>query len=223
MRILVVEDDNLVARGLKQGLMQAGYTVDLAESAESAEASLSDEEFDLALVDIGLPKADGLTLTGRLRARNDRLPVLVLSARGGMADTVKGLDVGADDYMAKPFRLPELCARIRALIRRANAVADVWLRHDGLALCPASRTATLNGRPVELTKSEWAILEILLMASPNVVNKNRLVQGLAGWDKDITPNAVEVHVSRLRAKLTEGGIEIRTVRGIGYRVDAPTS
>ncbi|MFO1340796.1 MAG: response regulator [Burkholderiaceae bacterium] len=221
MRILVVEDDGLVAAGLKQGLTRAGYTVDVAPSAEAAEACVKDESFDLAVVDIGLPQADGLTLIRRWRAEGRALPVLVLSARSSMEDTISGLDVGADDYLGKPFRLPELVARMRALIRRSHAVADTTLRHGALVLDTATHAATLAGAPLELTPREWAILEILLLASPNVVSKDRLVQGLAGWDKDITPNAVEVHVSRLRAKLGIGGIEIRTVRGIGYRLDAP--
>lgn len=220
MRILVVEDDNLVASGIKQGLSQAGYTVDVAESAEAAEDSLQGEAFDLAVVDIGLPRTDGLTLIRRLREQGNPLPILVLTARGSMEDTISGLDVGADDYMTKPFRLPELSARIRALIRRSHAIADTCLHHNGLTLDTSSRTATLGGAPLELTRREWAILEALLMASPNVLSKDRLVQTLAGWDKDITLNAIEVYVSRLRAKLVEGHIEIRTVRGIGYRIDA---
>ncbi|MEK8030349.1 response regulator [Ideonella sp. DXS29W] len=221
MRLLVVEDDGLVAAGLKQGLTRAGYTVDVAGSAEAAEASVKNESFDLAVVDIGLPGSDGLTLIRRWRSEGRALPVLVLSARSSMEDTISGLDVGADDYLGKPFRLPELAARIRALIRRAHAVAETVLRHGALQLDTATHSATLAGAPLELTPREWAILEILMLASPNVVSKDRLVQGLAGWDKDITPNAVEVHVSRLRAKLGIGGIEIRTVRGIGYRLDAP--
>lgn len=222
MRILVVEDDGLVASGLKQGLSQAGYTVDVAASAEAADVSLQSERYDLALVDVGLPGTDGLTLIRRLRTRGDAMPVLVLSARGSMEDTISGLDVGADDYMAKPFRLPELVARIRALIRRSNSMTDTCLRHDGLILDTGSHAATLNGSPLDLTNREWAILETLLTASPNVVSKDRLVQNLAGWDRDVTPNAIEVHVSRLRAKLAAGQIEIRTVRGIGYRIDAPS-
>lgn len=221
MRILVVEDDGLVAAGLKQGLARAGYTVDVAVSAEAAGACLQREAVDLAVVDIGLPGADGLSLIRQWRQQGLALPVLVLSARSSMEDTISGLDVGADDYLGKPFRLPELVARVRALIRRSHAVADSCLRHGPLLLDTAAHTATLAGQPLELTPREWAILEILLLASPNVVNKDRLMQGLAGWDKDITPNAVEVHVSRLRAKLALGGIEIRTVRGIGYRLDAP--
>ncbi|HJW26799.1 MAG TPA: response regulator transcription factor [Rhodocyclaceae bacterium] len=223
MRLLIVEDDALVALGLKQSLSKAGYTVDLATSAEQAERFLAAEKFDLALVDIGLPKADGLALIRQLRGRGSAIPVLVLSARGSLEDTISGLDVGADDYMTKPFRLPELVARIRALIRRSHAVAHEELCHRDLVLNTSERMATLAGAPLDLTNREWAILEALLMASPKVVSKDGLVQRLAGWDKDMTPNAVEVHVSRLRAKLQPGNIEIRTVRGIGYRVDAEQS
>ncbi len=222
MRILIVEDDDLVASGIKQGLVQAGYTADMANSAEAAERSLKVETFDMAVVDIGLPGLDGLSFIRKLRTRDDPIPVLVLSARASMEDTVKGLDVGADDYMVKPFRLPELIARIRALIRRSNALTDASLRHGSLSMNTATRVATLEEQPLELTNREWAILETLLMASPSVVSKDRLVQSLAGWDKDITPNAIEVHVSRLRAKLAAGKIEIRTVRGIGYRMDPET-
>ena len=220
MRVLVVEDDDLVAQAIKQGLMQAGFTVDLTGSAEQAEAFLREENFDLAVIDIGLPKSDGLTLIRQLRLRGETLPVLVLTARGGMEDMVSGLDVGADDYMAKPFRLPELVARIRALIRRSHSVADSCIRHDSLVLDSGRHSATLLGSPLDLTNREWAILETLLLSSPKVVSKDKLIQGIAGWDKEITPNAVEVHVSRLRTKLSPGNIEIRTVRGIGYRIDA---
>ncbi len=223
MRILIIEDDELVASGLKQGLLQQGYTVDVAISAEMAETFVAAEPFDMALVDIGLPKADGLHFIRQLRSRGNHLPVLVLTARESMEDTIRGLDAGADDYMTKPYRLPEVAARMRALIRRSNAVTDACLRHNGLSLDTATRTASLDGEALELTNREWAILEMLLMASPAVVSKEKLVQSLAGWDKDITANAIEVHVSRLRNKLATGNIVIRTVRGIGYRVDAPVN
>ncbi|MBL8405058.1 MAG: response regulator transcription factor [Dechloromonas sp.] len=223
MRILIVEDDHLVAQGLKEGLQQLGYTCDVAHSAEEAEVCICDEEFDIALVDISLPKADGLSFIRQLRSRSNPLPALVLTASGSMDDTVRGLDAGADDYMIKPYRLPEVAARIRALIRRSNAIADACLCHDGVCLDTRSHTATLNGAELDLTNREWAILEMLLMASPAVVSKDKLVQRLAGWDKDITPNAIEVHLSRLRQKLSSGSIVIRTVRGIGYRVDAPNN
>ena len=221
MRILVVEDEPLVAQGLKQGLEQLRYTVDVASSAEEAESFVQYESFDMALVDIGLPKADGLHFIRQLRARGQNLPILVLTARDSMDDTIRGLDAGADDYMTKPYRLPEIAARIRALIRRSNAIADACLRHNGLCLDTRSHTATLDEIPLELTNREWAILELLLMASPAVVSKDKLVQSLAGWDSDITQNAIEVHISRLRGKLSSGNIVIRTIRGIGYRVDAP--
>jgi len=221
MRILIVEDEPLVAQGLKQGLEQLRYTVDVASSAEEAESFVQYESFDMALVDIGLPKADGLHFIRQLRARGQNLPILVLTARDSMDDTIRGLDAGADDYMTKPYRLPEIAARIRALIRRSNAIADACLRHNGLCLDTRSHTATLDEVPLELTNREWAILELLLMASPAVVSKDKLVQSLAGWDSDITQNAIEVHISRLRGKLSSGNIVIRTIRGIGYRVDAP--
>ncbi len=219
MRILVVEDDSLVASGIKQGLTNASYTVDIARNAASAERYLREEHFDLAVVDIGLPDTDGLTLVQQLRRRKMHLPVLVLTARGSMEDTIVGLDTGADDYMTKPFRLPELIARIRALIRRAHSIISTELQHDQLILNTGSHTATLQGKPLFLTKREWTILETLLLASPRVVSKDKLLQNLTGWDKNITPNAIEVHVSRLRAKIEPGGIEIRTIRGIGYRID----
>lgn len=223
MRILIVEDDRLVAQGLKEGLQQLGYTCDVAHSAEEAEICVTDEVFDMALVDISLPRADGISFIRNLRNRGHSLPALILTASGSMDDTVRGLDSGADDYMTKPYRLPEVAARIRALIRRSNAIADACLRHDGLCLDTRSHAATLNGERLDLTNREWAILEMLLMASPAVVSKDKLVQSLAGWDKDITSNAIEVHLSRLRQKLLAGSIVIRTVRGIGYRVDAPSN
>jgi DNA-binding response OmpR family regulator len=219
MRVLIVEDDPMLARSLKQGLQQAGFTVDVATSAEEADGMVGDESFDIALVDIGLPGADGLALIQRLRAAGNRVPVMVLTARGGMEDTVRGLDAGADDYLAKPFRLPEVLARMRALTRRSHALASSRIEHGALVLDTRSHRAEIAGEALDLTNREWAILEQLLMMSPAVVSKDRLVQSLAGWDKDITPNAIEVHVSRLRAKIAPARVVIRTVRGIGYRVD----
>lgn len=223
MRVLIVEDDKLVAEGLKDGLKQLNYTVDVAFTAEQAENCISSENFDIALVDIGLPKADGLQFIRQLRSQGQCVPVLILSARDSMEDTIHGLDAGADDYLTKPYRLPEVAARMRALLRRTKAVTDACLRHDGLCLDTASRSATLNDEALDLTNREWAILEMLMLSCPAVVSKDRLVQSLAGWDKDITSNAIEVHLSRLRQKLLAGSIVIRTVRGIGYRVDAPSN
>ena len=209
----------MLAQSLKQGIHHAGFTVDVAASAEQAAGMVGSEAFDIALVDIGLPGADGLALVQQLRAAGNRLPVMVLTARDGMEDTVRGLDAGADDYLAKPFRLPEVLARMRALLRRSHALASSRIEHGALVLDTRSRRAAIAGEDLDLTNREWAILEQLLMMSPAVVSKDRLVQSLAGWDKDITPNAIEVHVSRLRAKIAQARVVIRTVRGIGYRVD----
>lgn len=223
MRILIVEDDDTVAAGLVEGLTAAGFTVDHAPSAETAESALSHTAYDLAVVDLGLPKMDGLELIRRLRRRNVAVPVLVLTARDAMEDRIAGLDLGADDYMTKPFLLPELLARVRALIRRSRSVASSELALGPLVLDLASRTAMLGDATLELTGREWDILEQLMLAAPKVVSKQKLVESLSRWDNELTPNAVEIYVSRLRAKLETGEgaprVSIRTVRGIGYRID----
>jgi DNA-binding response OmpR family regulator len=223
MRILIVEDDETVAAGLVEGLTAAGFTVDHAPTAETAEAALSHTAYDLAIVDIGLPKMDGLELIRRLRRRSVTVPVLVLTARDAMEDRVAGLDLGADDYMTKPFLLPELLARTRALIRRSRSVASSELALGPLVLDLAGRTARLGAAPLELTGREWDILEQLMLAAPKVVSKQKLVESLSRWDNELTPNAVEIYISRLRAKLEAveqpAPVSIRTVRGIGYRID----
>ena len=220
MRVLVVEDDTLVAEGIKHGLEREHFTVDRVSSAEQAESFLHGEHFDLLIVDLGLPKADGFSLVRQLRQLGHKTPVLILTARDTLEDCVKGLEVGADDYMINPFRLPELVARIRALIRRAHSVADSKLSHGDLELDTARHAATLNGQTLELTNREWALLELLLMQSPKVVSKDKILQALAGWEVDLSPNAIEVYISRLRNKLANSTVSIRTIRGIGYRIDA---
>lgn len=219
MRVLVVEDDALVAEGIKHGLEREHFTVDRVGSAEQAETYLHGEHFDLLIVDLGLPKADGFTLVRQLRQLGQKTPVLILTARDTLEDCVKGLEVGADDYMVKPFRLPELVARIRALIRRAHSITDSRLSHGELELDTARHAATLKGQPLELTNREWALLELLLIQSPKVVSKEKILQVLSGWDVDLSPNAIEVYISRLRSKLTDSAVTIRTIRGIGYRID----
>ncbi len=222
MRILVVEDDPLVASGIKEGLRLARFTVDLVGRAEQAEAQIrAGEVFDLAIIDLGLPGMDGLSLIRQLRQSGIQLPILILTARDSLEDCVQGLEVGADDYMTKPFRLPELAARVRALVRRANSVVSAILNYGALELDTTRHSATLAGMPLELTLSEWTLLETMVMLSPQVASKARLLQTLSGWDKDMSANAIEVHVSRLRAKLADSGLCIRTVRGIGYRLDDP--
>jgi DNA-binding response OmpR family regulator len=218
MRILVVEDDALVADAMRRGLVQAGFAVDHVGSAEHAQAALSQEHFDLALVDLGLPGADGFDLVRRLRREGRSLPVLIVTARDALADRVNALDLGADDYLVKPFALPELAARCRALIRRTASVGSSAITLGALHLDLARRNARVGDRAVELTRREWAVLECLALHTGQVVGKERLLQAIASWDDEITANAVEVYISRLRAKLGDA-VPIHTVRGLGYRLD----
>lgn len=219
MRILIVEDDPLVADGVKLGLEQAGFVADAVNSAELADSCLRQESFDLVVVDLGLPRVDGLELIRRVRRSGLVLPVLILTARDSLEDRVEGLEFGADDFMMKPFQLPELVARVRALIRRAHSVVSSELSYGPLWMHLQQHSAKLAGSPLELTPREWSILEYMMLNAPRVVSKERLVHTLGGFSVDLTPNAVEVHMSRLRSKLEPGGIKIRTVRGIGYRLD----
>jgi DNA-binding response OmpR family regulator len=219
MRILLVEDDELLSCGLQQALDRAGYEVDVLARAEPALEALAHRRHDLAIIDIGLPGMDGLALLRRLRQRGDRVPVLVLTARDGLDDRVRGLNDGADDYLVKPFQLPELLARLQALIRRSLSAASSRLALGPLVLDLATREARLREEPFALTAREWDLVHLLVLSAPGVVPKRRLADSLGRWDREITDNAVEIHVSRLRAKLQGTGVSVRTVRGIGYRLD----
>lgn len=219
MRLLLVEDDVMVASGIKLGLTDAGYTVDWVGSAERAEQALDKDSFDAAILDIGLPGADGLELTRRVRSRGLAMPVLILTARDALSDRVQGLDLGADDYMVKPFELPELLARLRALLRRSQAATTAVLSIGALEMDTAQRRATLAGQPLELGPREWTVLEYMLLQAPKPAAKDKLLAALTGWDKEITPNAIEVYVSRLRGKLEPAGIRLRAIRGFGYRLE----
>ncbi len=231
MRLLLVEDDLMVASGMKLGLTDAGYAVDWVSSAERALQVLVEESFDIAILDIGLPGLDGLELLSRMRSKGmacASMPVLVLTARDGLHDRVRGLDLGADDYMVKPYELPELLARLRALLRRSQAANSALLTFGPLELDTAARSAcarsVLEGRSdqvqlIDLGPREWTVLEYLLIHAPKPASKDKLLQALTGWDKEITPNAVEVYVSRLRAKLEPHGVALRSIRGFGYRLD----
>ncbi len=219
MRLLLVEDDVMVASGIKLGLTNAGYTVDWVGSAERALQACESDSFDLAIVDIGLPAMDGLALTRQLRTNGSKMPVLILTARDALHDRVQGLDLGADDYMIKPFELPELLARMRALLRRSQAATSAVLGFGPLEMDTANRRVTLSGHTMELGPREWTVLEYLLMQVPKPAAKDKLLQALTGWDKEITPNAIEVYVSRLRAKLEPSGISLRAIRGFGYRLE----
>lgn len=219
MRILLVEDDTLLADSIREGLEKGGFAVDHLNAAEPAVSALSLTHYDLAIVDIGLPGMSGLDLIRQLRQRNILVPVLILTARDGLDDRISGLDLGADDYMVKPFQLPELQARLRALIRRSRSSASSELTAGAIRLDLARRVATTSGEDLDLTGREWEILQQLMLAMPNVVNKQKMAESLSEWENEITANAVEIYVSRLRHKIQGSGIEIRTIRGIGYRLD----
>ncbi|AVO40716.1 response regulator transcription factor [Simplicispira suum] len=228
MRLLLVEDDIMVASGIKLGLADAGYAVDWVGSGERAQEVLAKESFDVGIIDIGLPGIDGLELTRLLRRpemANPAMPVLILTARDALQDRVQGLDLGADDYMVKPFELPELLARLRALLRRSQAANTAVLSFGPLELDTANRRVSIAGAEglgatvIEIGPREWTVLEYLMIHAPKPASKDKLLQALTGWDKEITPNAIEVYVSRLRSKLEPHGIALRSIRGFGYRLE----
>lgn len=213
----------MVASGMKLGLTDAGYTLDWVGSGERAEQALDNDSFDLAIIDIGLPGLNGLELTRRIRERGLSMPVLMLTARDALHDRVQGLDLGADDYMLKPFELPELLARLRALLRRSQAATSAVLGLGPLEMDTALRRVSLAGLPMELGPREWTVLEYLLLQAPKPAAKDKLLAALTGWDKEITPNAIEVYISRLRAKLEPAGVALRSIRGFGYRLELMAS
>lgn len=219
MRLLLVEDDAMLAEGIKQGLATAGYIVDMVHSAEDALDAMTSDGFDAAIIDIGLPNMNGLELTERLRTHGKTMPVLMLTARDALQDRVQGLDSGADDYMVKPFELPELLARLRALLRRSQAATTSILTLGPIELDTAAHQVEANGQPLDIGPREWTVLQYLMLHAPKPVSKDKLLQALTGWEKEITPNAVEVYVSRLRAKLEPYGVVLRSIRGFGYRIE----
>jgi two-component system, OmpR family, response regulator len=218
MRVLVVEDDHVVGDAVQHALSLDGFAVDHVDSAERAKAALQTESFDLAIVDIGLPREDGLQLVKDWRRRGRNVPVLMLTARDGLSDRVNALDLGADDYLTKPFQVAELLARCRALVRRANGAASSTLLFGSLKLDLAHKEASQADAPLDLTRREWSILECLVLNAGRVVSKEKLMNAVASWNEEISPNAVEVYVSRLRAKLGDA-VVIRVIRGLGYRLD----
>ncbi|MCG2668065.1 transcriptional regulator [Bradyrhizobium sp. CCBAU 11434] len=216
MRILVVEDDPVLSDGLRTGLGMFGATLDVVESCADGRAALASSEFDALVLDLMLPDGSGLDLLADLRAAGDRTPVLLLTALDEIADRVKGLDAGADDYLGKPFDLDELGARLRAIARRQNGRASPLLSCNGIVLDPATMSAAANGERVSLSRREFAVLQAL-MERPGVLrSKDALEASLYGWQEEIESNTVEVHIHKLRAKLGRHAIE--TVRGIGYRI-----
>ena len=221
MRILVAEDDPNLAEGLMSSLRQAGYAVDCARNGDEADAALEANEFDLLILDIGLPKKSGLEVLKRLRSRSSKVPVLILTARDSLNDRVTGLDAGADDYLAKPFELAELGARVRALARRGLAGGLALISNGALTYDQIGRVARLNGKPIELSAREVNLLEIFLRRAGRLVSKDQLVNHLCEWGEEVSGNAIEVYVHRLRKKLEPGGVRIVTVRGLGYSLEKP--
>lgn len=219
MRILLVEDDAIVAAGIVEGLTRSGMSVDHVDKAEQAESALAMTAYDLAIVDLGLPVMDGFELIRRVRRKRITLPILILTARDGLEDRVKGLDIGADDYLVKPFLLPELQARLRALIRRSLAAVSSELTFGPLLLNLGVRSAKLSDQLLDLPVREWVVLQHLIMAAPRVLSKQKLIDSLGDWDNEVSANVVELYVSRLRAKLANSPVQIRTIRGIGYRLE----
>jgi len=221
MRILVAEDDAMLADGVIRALRQSGYAVDWVKDGQEADAALDANPFDLLILDIGLPKRSGLEVLRRLRGRDSHLPVLILTALDGVNDRVRGLDAGADDYLAKPFQLAELEARVRALTRRGMAGSPTLIKHGALSYDQVGRIARLNGEPLELSAREVSLLEMFLARAGRLVSKDQLVSHLCQWGEEVSENAIEVYVHRLRKKLEPGGVRIVTVRGLGYSLEKP--
>ena len=217
MRILIAEDDHVLADGLLRALRDTGAAVDHVSTGSEADAALmTNKEFDLLILDLGLPKMHGLEVLRKLRARGSSMPVLILTAADSVDARVKGLDFGADDYMAKPFSLQELEARVRALVRRHMGGASTHIRHGPLIYDQTGRVATIDGKMVELSARELGLLEVLLQRAGRMVSKDQLVERLCEWGDEISNNAIEVYIHRLRKKIEKGPIRIATVRGLGY-------
>lgn len=219
MRILVVEDNRTLADGLAAVLRAAGYAVDVVGNGRMAEAALATETFDLVILDLTLPDMDGLDLLRNVRDRRGASAVLVLTARGGLDDRVRGLDLGADDYITKPFEVSELEARVRALLRRQAGLRGATVDFGGISLDTNSRTISANGRALEVPARELSVLETLMLRAGKVVGKQAIIESLADFDEDLSTNAVEQYVSRLRKRLAPHGLTVRTARGLGYYLD----
>lgn len=221
MHVLLIEDDPLVASGIVSGLRLLGLTVDHVVSARAGEAALGASHFDIAILDLGLPDEDGMTLLARLRRTGNSLPILLLTARDAIEDRVAGLEAGADDYLLKPFDLSELVARLHALKRRAAGRSTNCVEHGPLRFDPANQTVTLAGKPVELARRELALLQAFLDHPNRVLTPDQVKDRLYGLDDGVESNAVSVHIHHLRRKL--GPHIIQTVRGVGYRLGPASS
>ena len=219
MRLLLIEDDPELADGLQQSLVQSGYAVDVARTAHAGRTACATTRYEMLILDLGLPDGDGLALLRELRAQGTQAPVLILTARGGLDDRIAGLDAGGDDYLAKPFALGELEARVRALLRRGPDAGAHQIQLGHLTYDAVTRRVVVDGADLELTARELAVLEALLRRPRALVSKEQLFESLYTWDSEANLSAVEVHVSRLRKKLEPAGVAIRMFRGLGYRLE----
>ncbi len=219
MRLLIVEDDALIADGLVRAMRAAGHAVDHAPDGITADDALRQYPYSLVILDLGLPKLDGIEVLKRLRQRDSSVPVLVLTARDALTDRIAGLDAGADDYLVKPFDLPEFEARVRALLRRRQTSIAGRIRIGDLIVDATGRSAYFGDIRVELSSREFGVLETLARRAGRVVSKDQLLEALTGWDEDVGTNAIEVYVHRLRRKLEPASVQIRTLRGLGYLIE----
>jgi two-component system OmpR family response regulator len=219
MRILIAEDDATISAGLTRALRDAGYATDLVSTGTAADSALTTQSFDLVILDIGLPGMDGLDVLRRMRERKNATPVLILTALDGIEDRVQGLNRGADDYLVKPFSLRELDARVRALLRRAAGQSQSVVMHGRLRFDSSARTAYADETAIELSVREFGLLEIFLARIGRVVSKSVIIDLLFEWGEEVSANAVEVYIHRLRKKVEIAGVHIRTIRGVGYCLD----
>ncbi len=218
MHVLLVEDDLVLADGIARILRGHEMAVDVVHNGDDADRALMSREMSVAVLDIGLPGIDGFEVVRRLRSRGNPLPVLLLTARDDVQDRVRGLELGADDYLVKPFAAPELVARLKALVRRSNPrPADLQI--GGLQLDSFTRRATVSGQSIDLSAREWAVLEYLMQHASRVVSKQQIIDAILPWGEEVTLNAVEVYVSRIRSKIASGGVSIKTIRGFGYMLE----
>jgi len=220
VRLLLVEDDKLLGDGIRAGLKQSGYAVDWVQDGEAADFALRTGEYEIIVLDLGLPKRSGLDVLKQLRAKGSQIPVMILTARDTVDDKVRGLDMGADDYLIKPFDLDELSARLRALTRRQTGRTTPVLRHGNIEVDPVSHTVKQNDVVVDISPREFNLLQTLLESAGRVVSRARLEESLYAWNEEVESNAIEVHIHHLRKKL--GNELIRTIRGVGYIVDKIT-
>jgi len=219
VRVLLIEDDTMLADGLVRSLRQSGYAVDWTADGEEAEAILRTQAFDLVILDLTLPNMDGLEILRSLRARHVPVPVLITTARSEVDDRIKGLDLGADDYLTKPFEMGEFDARVRALVRRSQASGLETLTCGSLKLDITAKRAFLDKNALDLPRREYHILESMMSRQNRIISKDQIIDFILNFDEDLNPSAVEIYISRLRKKLQNSDVQIRTVRGVGYTIE----